>query len=101
MDNVVTKNYSDDEGNTLVIGGKLKVEAGAEVEGLTGLDSFPAASASTAGVVKVGAGLAITDGVLSVTPAASQADLEATEVADVVTAFNALLAKLKAAGLMA
>lgn len=32
----VTKNYSTDGGDTLVIGGTLKVEAGATVEGLEG-----------------------------------------------------------------
>lgn len=33
-ENRVTKNYSTDGGDTLVIGGKLKVEEGASVEGL-------------------------------------------------------------------
>ena len=32
----ITKNYSTDGGDTLVIGGTLKVEAGATVEGLEG-----------------------------------------------------------------
>ena len=31
---IVTKNYFTDEGDTLVIGGKLIIEEGAEVEGL-------------------------------------------------------------------
>lgn len=35
------------------------------------------------------------------TPAASQADSVATDVAGLVTDFNALLAKLRAAGIMA
>ena len=33
---IVTKNYFTDEGDTLVIGGRLIVEEGAEVEGLDG-----------------------------------------------------------------
>lgn len=32
-ENRITKNYSTDGGDTLVIGGKLKVEEGASVEG--------------------------------------------------------------------
>ena len=103
----VGKNYNTDGGDTTVIGGKLVIEEGASVEGLPSSGegyTLPTASASTLGGVKVGSGLTITDGVLSadgVTPAANQAALEATELADVVTAFNALLTKLKTAGLMA
>lgn len=102
----VGKNYNTDGGDTTVIGGKLIIEDGATVEGLSGGSEYtlPTASASTLGGVKVGSGLTITEGVLSadgITPAANQAALEATELADVVTAFNALLTKLKTAGLMA
>ena len=103
-----TKNYQTDGGNTWVVGGKMIFKEGATVEGLNGGGgssyTLPTASASTLGGVKVGSGLTITDGVLSadgLTPAANQAALEATELADVVTAFNALLTKLKTAGLMA
>lgn len=106
MNDRMTKNYKTDNGDTWVIGGKLIVEEGATVEGLgSGAPySLPTASADTLGGVKVGSGLSITDGVLSadgITPAANQAALDASEVADVVTAFNALLTKLKTAGLMA
>ena len=104
----IGKNYNTDGGDTTVIGGRLVVEEGASVEGLpsTGGESYtlPAATASALGGIKVGSGLSVTaDGTLSadgITPAANQAALEATEVSDVVTAFNALLLKLKTAGLM-
>ena len=103
------KNYATDGGDTWVIGGKLKVEDGATVEGLSGGGSeyeLPTASASTLGGVKVGTGLSINaNGVLSadgVTPATHQAILEPTaEMADVITAFNALLTALETAGLVA
>ena len=65
---------------------------------------MPTASADTLGGVKVGSGLTITDGVLSadgITPAAYQADSEASTVAALKTEFNTLLAALRAAGLMA
>ena len=142
MDSIVTKNYSTDEGNTWVIGGKLIVEEGAEVEGLSGgggegytlpnatatklggvkvgnglnvsngLLSVAPATADTIGGVKVGTGLSITAGKLSVEAAGAesiggvklaenQADSTATALAQLVTDFNALLAKLKAAGIMA
>lgn len=110
MKDRVTKNYFTDGGDTLVIGGKLVVEEGAEVEGLEGEGggtpyTLPTASASTLGGVKVGSGLTITDGVLSadgITPAATQAALENNaELADVITAFNGLLAALKTAGIVA
>lgn len=98
------KNYTEQGGEKTVIGGTLEILEGASVEGLPSSYTLPAATGSTLGGVKVGSGLTITDGVLSadgVTPAANQAALEATELADVVTAFNALLTKLKTAGLMA
>jgi hypothetical protein len=108
MSTHVGKNYFEDGGDTLVIGGKLQVEEGAEVSGLPsggGEYTLPAATETTLGGVKVGAGLSITEeGVLSadgITPAQTQEECTATELTDVVTAFNSLLAKLKAAGLMA
>ena len=117
MDNtIVSKNYSADGGDTLVIGGKLVIEDGAEVEGLSdgGSYTLPAATASKLGGVKIpsGSGLSVSSGALSLAAAAenalggvrlaeNQAATEATELADLVTAFNALLAKLKAAGIMA
>ena len=36
---IVTRNYFTDEGDTLVIGGKLIIEEGAEIEGLNGEDA--------------------------------------------------------------
>lgn len=101
------KNYTEQGGDVTHIGGRLIIEEGATVEGLPSSGSeytLPTASASTLGGIKVGSGLTINKGVLSadgITPAANQAALEATELADVVTAFNALLTKLKTAGLMA
>ena len=105
----VTKNYSAEGGDALVIGGKLVIEEGAEVEGLgdgggAGY-TLPVASAATLGGVKIGAGLTITEGVLSVdgiTPAETQAALgNDAELEDVIIAFNALLAALKATGIVA
>lgn len=97
-----TKNYMDGP-DKWVINGTLAVGENATVTGLAANPLTPA-TADTLGGVKVGEGLAIEDGVLSVeaplSPAANQADCEAEDVAGVVTAFNALLAKLKAAGLM-
>ncbi|QHQ62660.1 Head fiber protein [Anaerocolumna sedimenticola] len=63
-----TKNYMEQGGEKLVIGGTLEILEGASVTGL------PIAE--------------------------NQADSTATDVAGVVTDFNSLLVKLKAAGLM-
>jgi len=73
MNTQTTKNYFTDGGDTLVIGGKLEVEAGAEVTGIEG----------------------------TVTAAANQKASTATSVSALVTDFNALLTKLKTAGIMA
>jgi hypothetical protein len=70
-----TKNYSTDGGDTLVIGGKLIIEETAEVTGLGG--NTP-----------------------TVPVAEFQADSTAEDATGLVADFNALLAKLKAAGLM-
>ena len=66
------KNYTEQGGEKTVIGGTLEIKEGASV---TGLPS-------------------------SFTPAVNQADSEATTIAALKDDFNALLAKLKAAGLM-
>ena len=106
-DTHITKNFFAHGGDELVIGGKLTVLEGATVEGLSGGSgsyTLPTASADTLGGVKIGSGLTITDGVLSangVTPAAAQADSEATTIAGLKESFNALLAALRAAGLLA
>ena len=106
-----TKNFMAHGGNELVIGGKLTILPGAVVEGLDGGGgggsgyTLPAATGSTLGGIKVGNGLSITaEGVLSadgITPAAAQADSEATTIAALKTDFNALLAALRTAGLLA
>jgi len=104
-----TKNFMAHGGNELVIGGKLTVLPGAVVEGLDGGGgsgyTLPAATASTLGGIKVGSGLSITaEGVLSadgITPAAAQADSEAATIAALKADFNALLAALRTAGLLA
>ena len=67
------KNYTEQGGEKTVIGGTLEIKEGASVTGLP--PSF--------------------------TPAAVQTDSTATDVAGLVTDFNALLTKLKTAGLMA
>jgi hypothetical protein len=71
MSNV--KNYTEQGGEKTVIGGTLEIAEGGQVIGL------PSAF----------------------TPAVFQADSVATTIAGLVVDFNALLAKLKAAGLMA
>ena len=67
-----TKNYTEQGGNVTHIGGTLVFDEGASVEGLPGSS-----------------------------PAENQAESAATTVAALKEDFNALLAKLKAAGLMA
>lgn len=71
MSNV--KNYTEQGGEKTVIGGILEIVEGGQVIGLPS----------------------------SFTPAAFQADSTASTIAGLVLDFNALLAKLKAAGLMA
>ena len=65
-----TKNYTEQGGDVTHFGGKVIFEEGCEVEG----NSF--------------------------TPAENQAASTATTIAGLVTDFNALLTKLKTAGLM-
>ena len=113
-DTHITKNFFAHGGSELVIGGKLTFLEGAEVENFPGAGggggggepyTLPAATANTLGGVKVGNGLNITEeGVLSadgITPAAAQADSEATSIASLKEDFNALLAALRTAGLLA
>lgn len=71
------KNYNTDNGDTTVIGGKLLIKAGATLESEDG--------ATLEGVNLV---------------AENQSDSTATDVAGLKTDFNALLTKLKSAGLM-
>ena len=74
MSEYSAKNYTEQGGDITHIGGKLIIEEGATVEGL-----------SPGGI----------------TPAENQADSSATTVVALKDDFNGLLAKLKAAGLMA
>ena len=123
-----TKNYMEQGGEKLVIGGTatvtgtLAIAEGATVTGLAA-DPLLAATATALGGIKAatkGAGDTVeckidgTSSKLYVAPTAAakadaagvvkmvanQADSTATEVAGLVTDFNALLAKLKAAGIM-
>ena len=70
MSNV--KNYTEQGGERTVIGGELEITTGGK----------------------------LTFGGTEVNPAETQADSTAATVAELVTDFNALLAKLKVAGLM-
>ena len=74
------KNYLTDGGDRLVIGGTLEIREGASVTGL------PSASADNPGIVRI---------------VTNQAASAAADIAALVTDFNALLQKLKAAGIMA
>ena len=105
-----TKNYTEQGGEKNVIGGELEFTADASVTGL------PVASASKTGGVKASAKSAGdtveakvgTDGKLYVPtypvvptfPIAANQVASTEETYPTVTEFNALLAKLKAAGLM-
>lgn len=75
-----TRNYAAHGGGEWVIGGKLTFLEGATVDGL------PTAAADVSGGVKL---------------AANQVDSTASTIAGLNIEFNALLAKLKAAGIMA
>lgn len=110
------KNYTEQGGEKTVIGGTLEILEGASVTGLTST-AAPASEAALGGVIaaaktetdtvptKIG-----TDGILYVPtypsvpePSISenQAASEATDISGLLADFNALLAKLKTAGLMA
>ena len=108
MSNV--KNYTEQGGETTVIGGTLEIAEGGQVTGLAAVlpaavsDALGGIKAETAGVgdtvpAKVGEDSKLY--VPTYPVAANQADSTATEVAGLVTDFNALLSKLIAAGLMA
>jgi len=118
-----TKNYTEQGGEKTVIGGTLEIKEGASVTGLSA-DPLLVATEETLGGVKAAAAgeddtvevkigedgklyapTYPTDATESVSGlvkmAANQADSIAEDTATLVTGFNALLAKLKAAGLMA
>ena len=108
------KNYTEQGGEKTVIGGeleilsgaKIKADEGAEVEGFGGSGGeyeLPIATQDTLGGVKAGTSGPVridNDGVVYLTTAGCQAESEATDVEGLVSDFNALLAKLKTAGLM-
>jgi hypothetical protein len=76
-----TQNYREHGGERTVIGGEVVITAGALV------------SVDPEAVIE---GVPSTD----LSPAASQADSSAATIEDLLLDFNALLAKLRAAGLM-
>lgn len=87
-------------GGTLTVNGTLAIGENATVSGLSA-NPLQAATADTLGGVKVGDGLSIANGVLSVdVAAAAQADSTATTVAELKADFNALLAALRTANLL-
>jgi len=118
-----TKNYTEQGGEKTVIGGTLEIKEGASVTGLSADPLLVATEETLGGVkataadegdtveIKIGedgklyAPTYPTDATESVSGlvkmAANQADSIAEDTATLVTDFNALLAKLKAAGLMA
>ena len=118
-----TKNYTEQGGEKTVIGGTLEIKEGASVTGLSADPLLVATEQTLGGVkataadegdtveIKIGedgklyAPTYPTDATESVSGlvkmAANQADSIAEDTATLVTDFNALLAKLKAAGLMA
>ena len=84
MSEYSAKNYTEQGGDITHIGGKLIIEEGATVEGLS------PGGATVEGLSPGG-----------ITPAENPADSSATTVVALKDDFNGLLAKLKAAGLMA
>lgn len=124
-----TKNYTEQGGDRTVIGGELKFEEGAVISGDGAADLAAVATETTLGGVKAatkGAGdtvevkidgtskklyvptypvlpTAATASTAGLVSMAANVEAVATEgaLADVITALNALLAALKAAGTMA
>ena len=107
-----TKNFMAHGGAEWVIGGRLTILDGAEIVGLADAQQLVPATESVLGCVKAAEKTAAdtvpvkigTDGKLYVPPvpmAEQQAASTATTVAALKDDFNALLEKLKAAGLMA
>ncbi|MED0799322.1 head fiber protein [Bacillus inaquosorum] len=84
---------------------KLEASSGATVEvkwaDVTGKPSTFPPSSHTHTIANVTGLQTALDGKLTASKAATQANSTATDVAGLVTDFNALIAKLKAAGLMA
>jgi hypothetical protein len=111
-----TKNYTEQGGEKTVIGGILEIKEGATVTGLTAT-AAPASEAALGGVkaaakgtdetveVKIGENAKLYVPTYPVVPeipvAENQPESTAEEFAGLLSDFNALLAKLKAAGVMA
>lgn len=109
------KNYTEQGGDVTHIGGKLIIEPGAVVEGLEGGGggsyTLPVATADTLGGVKAKTktdemveAAVDADGKLYVSAPPkmeAQEDCTSEEAADIKDAFNSLLSKLRASGLMA
>ncbi len=122
-----TRNYAAHGGGEWIIGGKLTFLEGATVEGLTATTA-PASAEALGGIkataktetdtveAKIGEDAklyvptypedyvlpaAVADAIGGVKLAANQADSAASTIAGLNIEFNALLAKLKAAGIMA
>ena len=103
-----TKNYTEQGGDVTHIGGSLVFDDGGTVSGFP----YSAATASKIGAVKIGSGLDVTyacvvsvkaataDAIGGVKQAANQAASTAADVAGVVADLNALIGKLKTAGIM-
>lgn len=113
MSDYNTKNYTEQGGDVTHFGGKVIFEEGCDVEGGS-FTEVKTASETEKGIVKIGAGLEVeTDGTLSVTPTpdadpdtkglVKQAEAVADCAGDAPTAeeYNALLAALRAAGIIA
>jgi len=111
-----TKNYTEQGGDKTVIGGTLEIKQGASVTGLpaseisaateTSLGGIKAAAKSETDTVPAKIG---TDGilyvptypvVLEIPVAENQINSTATDIEGLIADFNALLTKLKAAGIM-
>ena len=105
------KNYTEQGGETTHFGGKVIFEEGCEVEGGS-FTAVPTATKSQKGIVKVGDGLNVNSGTISVAAASKTVaggvlavdDLEdcaATDVAGINTFINTyLLPGLRAAGIL-
>lgn len=110
-----TKNYTEQGGEKTVIGGILEIKEGATVTGITST-AAPASAEALGGIkasakgtgetveVKIGDDAKLYVPTYPAIPeipvADNQAESTATEVAGLLADFNALLAKLKAAGIM-
>lgn len=132
------KNYETDGGNKWVVGGTLKIEEGATLEGMASATTAPAtsetlglvkvganvdvsaqgaisvktASGANKGVVQIGDGLAIANGVVSLDAPDAGADVKGVVLQGVAVAdaegeaptaaeFKALLDSLRDAGIIA